>query len=69
MPDTTRGLKSKSKEWEEILEKCYEVKIRKITRYSMKKERDIFQKEQLKRAVETVLEKEIQLSFLEEKLF
>lgn len=35
----------------------------------MKKERDIFQKEQLKRAVETVLEKEIPLSFLDEKLF
>lgn len=38
-----------SKEWEEILEKCYEGKIRKITRYAMKKERDVFQKEQLKR--------------------
>ena len=58
-----------SKEWEEILEKCYEGKIRKITRYAMKKERDIFQKEQLKRAIETVLEKEIPLSFLDEKLF
>ena len=57
------------REWEEILEKCYEGKIKKITRYAMKKEHDIFQKEQLQQAIESVLKKEIQLSFIDEKLF
>ena len=42
------------REWEEILEKCYEGKIKKITRYAMKKEHDIFQKEQLQQAIESV---------------
>lgn len=64
-----RILVPSDREWEEILEKCYEGKIKKITRYAMKKEHDIFQKEQLQQAIESVLKKEIQLSFIDEKLF
>ena len=38
--------------WAELIEKCYEKKAKKVTRYEIKKEMEIFDKEKLQRAVE-----------------
>lgn len=38
--------------WAELIEKCYRKKAKKVTRYAIKKEMEIFDKEKLQRAVE-----------------
>lgn len=38
-------------EWAELIEKCYDGKVKKVTRYAIKKERDIFDIAKLEQAV------------------
>lgn len=53
-------------DWAELIEKCYEDKAKKVTRYALKKEKDIFNKGKLQQAV-LELPEEYELRLLEAK--
>lgn len=55
-------------EWAELIEKCYGDKAKKVTRYAIKKEEDIFDVCKLEQVV-TELPKDYELRMLEEKEF
>ena len=52
-------------EWAELIEKCYGENAKKVSRYAIKKEKDIFDKEKLRRAV-MQLPKGYELKLLQE---
>jgi len=43
-------------EWADLIEKCYGEKAKKVTRYAIKKEKDVFDKEKLQKATEKLPE-------------
>ncbi len=53
--------------WEDMIEKCYGKHAKKVTRYAMKKEPDIFQEEKLKKAM--AVSSEYSLNRIDETLF
>ncbi|MCI8826996.1 MAG: GNAT family N-acetyltransferase [Lachnospiraceae bacterium] len=53
--------------WADIIEKCYGKHAKKVTRYAMKKEPDLFKEEELQRAM--VLPPEYSLKKIDEELF
>lgn len=53
--------------WADVIEKCYGEHAKKVTRYAMKKERDVFKEDKLKQAV--VLPPEYSLKLIDEALF
>lgn len=55
-------------EWAELIEKCYGEKAKKVTRYAIKKEKDVFDKEKLQQVTEQ-LPKGYELRLLEEDAF
>ena len=57
-----------NKEWEKLIMDCYQDKAKKITRYAMKKEKDVFNKEQLKQAVDN-LGSEYTLRMIDEPIY
>lgn len=57
-----------NEEWAALIEDCYGEKAKKVTRYAIKKEPDIFSKEKLRRVVES-LPHEYELKLLDEETF
>lgn len=57
-----------NEEWAKVIEACYKEKARKVTRYAMKKEPGIFDREMLERAVNT-LPKDYSIQKMDEELF
>lgn len=55
-----------NEEWAKLIEQCYGGKAKKVTRYAIKKEKDIFNKDRLKQAV-SQLPKEYVLKLLKEE--
>lgn len=53
--------------WADVIEKCYGEHAKKVTRYAMKKEPDIFKEEKLQQAM--VISSEYALKIIDEKLF
>lgn len=54
--------------WSEMIEKCYGQKAKKVSRYAIKKEKDVFDKEKLQNAIMQLPEGYV-LKFLEEDEF
>lgn len=54
--------------WAELIEVCLKEKVKKVVRYAIRKEPDIFDKAALQRAVDT-LPKEYTIQMMDEKLF
>lgn len=54
--------------WEHLIEKCYGEKAKKVTRYALKKELEVFVREQLMQAVE-MLPPEYELKMIDEALY
>lgn len=57
-----------NKAWQELLENCYRERIKKVTRYAIKKEEDIFDKEHLENVV-NALPSDYTIKMVEEELF
>lgn len=57
-----------NKEWAKMLENCYGERAKKVTRYAIKKEPDIFDREHLKKAVDA-LPDGYAMKIMDEKLF
>ena len=57
-----------SESWAALIEKCYKEKSKRVTRYAIKKEKDIFDREKLQEAVKHVPEG-YTLQMIDEKLF
>lgn len=55
-------------EWAELIEECYKEKAKKVTRYAIKKEPDVFDKEKLQKAVEN-LSSEYTMRLINEEVF
>lgn len=57
-----------NKEWEHLIEDCYQNKAKKVTRYALKKESDVFDKGHLKSAVEN-LPKQYSVKMIDEGIY
>lgn len=57
-----------NEEWNKMIEQCYQEKAKKVTRYAMKKEPDVFDKEKLQKIVGT-LPGEYSLNMIDRELF
>lgn len=55
-------------DWNEMIEDCYGSRAKKVVRYAIKKERDIFDRERLEKVVSS-LSKEYRASVIDEELF
>lgn len=55
-------------EWAGIIRECYKEKAKKVTRYAIKKEPDVFDKEKLKKAVEA-LSPEYTINLIDKEVF
>ncbi len=55
-----------NEQWAELIENCYHRKAKKVSRYAIKKEKDVFNKGKLQQAVKE-LPKGYELKFLEQK--
>ena len=56
------------REWEAVIEDCLKDKVKKVTRYEIKKEGDIFDRKRLQEVVES-LPGEYELKLIDEKLY
>lgn len=57
-----------NEEWEKLLLECYGEKAKKVTRYAVKKERDVFDRDRLKRLAEALPEG-FSLKIIDEELY
>ena len=64
-----RILVPQNKEWERLIEECYGHKAKKIIRYALKKEPDVFDREKLRRAAKARLPEGCSLKLLDQDLF
>lgn len=58
----------RSKEWEELIETITDTNVKKVERYAIKKEKDVFDKEKLQKICDT-LPTEYELKMIDEELY
>ncbi len=54
--------------WAELIRECYKEKAKKVTRYAIKKEQDVFDREKLEKAVDS-LSQEYNIKLIDEEVF